>query len=328
MSCALIFGPEFHYLDHLAPLCALLNIPLFVTDEEIARQAKDFYPDLKLIYTSSLELPEELSSNHQSVITCLPRPFVDEIFFLPQLKRRMQAIWCPHGNSDKGWTVPFMEGLKEEESLLVYGKRLEKFLEAKGVLDRHKQLFKVGNYRYTYYLKQRIFYDSLLSEKLPPFDGKTLLYAPTWQDAENSSSFPLVTETLIKNLPYGMRLLIKLHPHLYRQFPIEIEILKSLSHERVHWIEELPCIYPLLSKVDIYLGDMSSVGYDFLIFNRPMFFFKTLHQKESLYLSQCGPLIDPSLVNQIYTIIEAHLSESQEPWQTIRAQVYTEVFVL
>ena len=32
--CAgLIYGPDLHHLDHLAPICSLMNIPLIVTEK-------------------------------------------------------------------------------------------------------------------------------------------------------------------------------------------------------------------------------------------------------------------------------------------------------
>ncbi len=99
----------------------------------------------------------------------------------------------------------------------------------------------------------------------------TLLYAPTWQDGGGKSSFPRICP-LLKTAPKEFTLLLKLHPHLYLQFPEEIAEMKAQIPEHVHVIEDFPPIYPLLARVNLYIGDLSSIGYDFLSFKRPMLF--------------------------------------------------------
>ena len=48
-SAGLIYGKLAHHLDHIAPLCSLMQIPLIVTEEEIARAARQFYPGVEVI---------------------------------------------------------------------------------------------------------------------------------------------------------------------------------------------------------------------------------------------------------------------------------------
>ncbi|HUD01103.1 MAG TPA: CDP-glycerol glycerophosphotransferase family protein, partial [Rhabdochlamydiaceae bacterium] len=38
------------------------------------------------------------------------------------------------------------------------------------------------------------------------------------------------------------------------------------------FLSDFPCIYPILNASDGYLGDFSSIGYDFLAINKPLFF--------------------------------------------------------
>ncbi|NGX26595.1 MAG: hypothetical protein K940chlam6_00520, partial [Chlamydiae bacterium] len=256
----LIYGPEFHHLDHLAPLCALLEIPLILTEDKLAALAEKFYPDLKILHWHPHEAPEKLVTSFDTIIYSTPRVLFDEVFFFAQRlhNKRIRTIWCPHGNSDKGRNSSFMEALQDEELLLTYGPRIEAFLQEKGVTAPTKR---VGNYRLAYYEKHREFYDSLLPKK-----KLSLLYAPTWQDRENNSSFPKIWPLLLK-APKEFSLFVKLHPHLYQQFPEEIATLKK---EGVQFIKDFPPIYSLLAKMDLYIGDMSSIGYDFLAFKRPM----------------------------------------------------------
>jgi len=50
----------------------------------------------------------------------------------------------------------------------------------------------VGNYRYTYFKQNRAFFDHVVKEEVLSRFSKpqpTILYAPTWLDLEESSTF-------------------------------------------------------------------------------------------------------------------------------------------
>lgn len=306
----LIYGPEFHYLDHLAPLCALLGIPLIVTEDAIALQAEKFYPDLQILHWPELETPEKLVFHFTTIFTCTPRPLFDEVFFFAQAlqNKKVKTIWCPHGNSDKGRTTPFMESLGQEESLLTYGKRMEDFLQEKGVFGK---TIRIGNYRLAYYEKHKLFYERLLQEIIPP-GKKVLLYAPTWQDRENNSSFPTLWPFLLQGVPSGFSLIVKLHPHLYLQYPDQIEELKREA-AHLHILENFPPIYPILAHTDLYMGDISSIGYDFLAFKRPLLLLSSKKASHpSCHLAQAGKLLPPSEYSRFFHHC-AHLLGTETP---------------
>ncbi len=306
-TAGLLYGPEFHHLDHLAPLCALLEIPLIVTDGGIYQQAREFYPDLSLLHWNPHEAPEKLVAEFDRVICSFPRAMFDEIFYFAQAlnNKRIRTIWCPHGNSDKGRDSPFMEGLAEEELILTYGERIEGFLKEKGIEVPTRR---VGNYRLAYYKKHQTFYDAMLPEKKKP----TILYAPTWQDGENNSSFPLIGK-LLGECPEEFSLIVKLHPHLYTQFPSEVDQLRGI----VTFIEDFPPIYPILAKTDLYIGDKSSIGYDFLFFRRPMIHLSQAHlpgtflpkEKQGSLFEVCrgllgSPLSTETLYNETFADVK------------------------
>ena len=178
----------------------------------------------------------------------------------------LRSIFCPHGNSDKGHFSPFMEGLSDEKWAFVYGKKMVSFLKEKSAHSQLENVFYLGNYRYEYFKKHRGFYQKILNETfLFQNNHQTLLYAPTWNDNESSSSFDLEVHSLIDSLPPHWNLIIKPHPH------IKCEI--DNNKENLIVLKDFPPIYPLLDKMDVYLGDMSSIGYDFLTFRRPLFFY-------------------------------------------------------
>jgi hypothetical protein len=312
-NCAgFLYGPLHHHLDHLAPFCSLQKIPLIVTDEGIAEQITSYYPDLQLLHWNCIEAPFKTVQTFDTLVYTIPRPFYEELFFIAESThhKKLKTIWLPHGNSDKGHHSLFMEGLKDETTLLVYGQKMVDFLHLKRI---SKPSIPVGNYRFEYYLRHRSFYNALIDPWIVS-ETKTLFYAPTWQDGENSTSFFEMTQALITQLPNGYTLWIKPHPNHENDIRTEQLIL---LYPHIRFIRNFTPIYPLLDKADIYLGDFSSIGYDFLTFNRPMFFFNQNHHSSddpSRTLHKCGDTLDP---NNIYQALlndpdQSHLTQVRQ----------------
>ncbi len=332
VAAGLIYGPAPHYIDHLAPLCSLLEIPLFVTEEEEEKLLKTFYPEVKTFRIDSIPLPDLLVENIDIVFLCTPRILFDEIFFFPQKlhNKKVHTIWVPHGNSDKGHLSLFMEGLNQEEVALVYGNKMIDFLKKKKAFAQLKNYVITGNLRKSYYFQHKAFYDqivqNLILRKLPSAE-KTVFYAPTWKDTESSSSFLEATPFLIENLPSNWNLLIKPHPNLLMENEEKTRRLieNYQMNDRVSFILDFPPIFPLLTISDIYIGDLSSIGYDFLGFNKPMFF---LNQQErdpkidqGLYLYQCGIEIRPDQYSMIYAIIKQSVAQDSFIFSKTRKEI-------
>lgn len=254
-----------HHLDHLAPLCSLMGWPLIVTDEELYKLAEAYYPDLTIHLWSPLEAPFKVTEKFNTVITTLPRISFDEIFFIAEasLRKRLQTIWLPHGNSDKGQILPWMEALRGEEAAFVYGPKMVDFLKEKEVYI--SRLIPIGNFRYLYFKKHQTFYENLLDKM--GLSKTFVLYAPTWRDAEDSSSFEEHVDALIEQLKH-VPLVIKPHPNELEESSVVQRVLRN----KVQWVTHFPPIYPLLSRTTHLVGDFSSIGYDFLQFNRPLIF--------------------------------------------------------
>lgn len=92
--------------------------------------------------------------------------------------------------------------------------------------------------------------------------------------------------------------MICLPPNL--QFPEEIARLKS---EGIQFIEDFPPIYPLLAQMDLYIGDMSSIGYDFLSFKRPMILLKDSE------LTKAGRFVAKKEYENLFVICEEELGK-------------------
>ncbi len=319
----LIYGPLEHHLDHLAPFCSLMQIPLVLTDEELVRQARLYYPDLELLQWDCLEAPFEIVRSFDTIFYSTPRILFDEIFFIAEatLRKKIRTIWLPHGNSDKGHASYFMEGLKDEKTLLVYGQKMIDFLRHK--IEKPMSCIKMGNFRHEYYLRHQGFYKATMEKLSLPYKKKTVLYAPTWQDGENSSSFFDAAPRLIEELPSDVFLLIKPHPNLEKDIRTEQLKLQNENHPNIRFLSGFTPIYPILEKADLYLGDMSSIGYDFLRFNRPMFFFNPTHRESAdpgLYLHRCGRTLHPD--HRLFEI----LIHDQSHLTAVRQETYAYTF--
>lgn len=310
MSCAcLLYGDQEHYLDHLAPICALLDIPLIVTEDRIQLLAAHYYPDIEIKVVEPLALPQKILSSYDVIFSCIPKKLLDQLFLITELlyRKKLKTVWVPHGNSDKGHHSYFMENLRDEKNLIVYGQKMLDFFKQKGVFEEPKTVLVLGNYRKEYFERHRVFYETVLKKEITPFLGKkeTLLYAPTWNDYEQNSSLSVLPQVL--TLSEDFNLIIKLHPN---------QIKQNTDLQNDHsalFLESFPPIYPLLSIVDLYLGDYSSIGYDFLSRDKELYFLNHKQRDNSdpsSFLFRCGVPIPSEKFSSLGQVIRENRQET------------------
>jgi CDP-glycerol glycerophosphotransferase (TagB/SpsB family) len=280
---------------------------------------------------------EYLVLRYDIVFYCMPRAIFDEVFFFAQkmIQKRIHAIWCPHGNSDKGAGIFYLEALQKEEAALLYGKQMIDSFKRKGVYDQLLGKVITGNFRHQFFLENLEFYNQAVAKEITaklPKASKTLLYAPTWQDYEKSTSFFDAIKPLIETLPADHNLIIKLHPNLILQEEFKVEEILGRYEDRLNvlFLTDFPPIYALLSVVDIYIGDMSSLGYDFLLFDKPMFFLnqnaRDVENDLGTYLFRCGVTIAPEDYPQIHQVIADYFQYELRNFSEIRKDVYHYAF--
>lgn len=297
LSAGLIFDTSYHYIDHIAPFCALQKWPLIVFDSALASYCKNYYPDLEL-------LEKEALFSVKTLVSCYPSKWL--LLFFPELEKK-KLLWLPHGNSDKGFKLSSFDGL-EKETALIYGEMMRERVKIPHV--------RIGNFRLHYWKEHDQFYERMCQELLFSKEGKTnnnkeskmldpktrptiYLYAPTWKDPEGNGSFPEMLEPLIKALPENAFLWIKLHPHSEKKEKELIDNLKKKwrKKENLFFLPFFAPIYPLLNLCDALIGDISSIAYDFLYFDRPLFLFP---KKEKLPLDEAAEMIDPCDLKKIF----------------------------
>ncbi len=336
--CAYLEPHATNIIDHLAPLCDLFKAPIITSDESNVKIAKKYYPNLDIINKDLEAMSPDYLTKYFDVImhsTFWNKKRAKMRFLLSEkkYKKQLRFLFTPHGNSDKGHFHPIMENFAEQDISLIYGNKMLDFIKEKNDNKSINNYIIIGNIRYNYYLKSKSFFDSIIQNQITKnFDSKKkiILYAPTWKDNENSSSFFDINDNMINKLSKKYNLIIKLHPRLEEHFLGRIIHFKEKykNQKNIKILSLFPLIYPLLNVSDLYLGDYSSVGYDFLKYNRPMFFFdvhKLNMNHKMRYLHNYGINIAFDQLDQINQIIEKGI-EKENYFKPLRQKLYNYTF--
>lgn len=303
-------GPRISFIDHLVPLCDLMQIPLLVTDQIIKELIELYYPPLEIILAPSEEyvLDSMLENYNLFFYVQFSRLGNQSFCFNEYLcSKKARSVISLHGNPDKFRDIYWLEHLTDEDIVLAYGPDLCDLMQQKGI---NKKPIICGNYRLEYYKKYKTFFDAKTAFKK---EKKTILYAPTWlseklEQRKYGSSFFLFHKELFGDVPKNFQLICKPHPFLINTFHNEVEKIKEF-YPNVIFIDNYPLIYPLLQNIDIYLGDFSSMGFDFLYFDKPLFF---LSSDKQTPLQQCGTCIQNNIYETINNNLDNDLSSSRK----------------
>jgi hypothetical protein len=299
----LLYGRDDGHLDHLAPTCSNLNIPLFVTSETLYSFALKQYPDLTCILAGPNQVATLITKDYDTIISTLPRQMIDPIFLIDELayKKRLSSFWLPHGASDKD----NMKALTNEDFLLVYGRKMRSMLPKQA----QEKAILTGNTRLQYFIKHKNFYDDLIPPQWKKTDGRcNILYAPSWE-----SDPACWINLMIAQRPPDSNLFIKLHPNSYKTGAITALALKYEGCQGVVFIQDFFPIYPLLAQMDALYTDTSSIGYDFLVFDKPLFFTDNCLTP----LHSCGTIANKQ---SLFTTPQPDL------FRECKAKLYAEVF--
>lgn len=324
-------GDSVNHLDHLAPIAEIMNIPLLIEEEFLLETMEKYYPFIETIFVDHhAKLLDTLASQFEYL-------FVTGADYRPNLSPLLELIYqkkllfwyCNHGNSDK-----VLDHFKKQNFAFIYGPQMERRLKEEHCFDQLEGTVRTGNFRLKFYQKHQSFYDQLVEKEVfSKFDTQrpTILYAPTWVDSEKNTSIFEVGLSIIDQLPEDYNLILKIHPWLIHHNPGFITHIEERFKDKnnVNVLSLYPLVFPILKRIDIYLGDFSSIGYDFLAFNRPMFFFdpskREKSRQKSTFLHQCGICIPEDAYHSIYHFIDNHL-ESQNKLKEIRKSVYLDAF--
>ncbi len=282
----LLFEEDFHYIDHMVPFCSYFRLPVLVTEKATEALCKKYYPHTKVYLQEIASLRSFFQNGFSRVYYCFTSEFLEGYLGSAPLfpKLPLEKIWLPHGFSEKD----NYEGLRKEKALLIYGNAMKKRLKAKKISATYHSF---ANIRLLYFLENLSFYRPLVEKLFSPLNPNlpTFLYAPTWEDSFSSFSFS-ETKNLLENFPPKVNLVIQFHPNTQKKRAFEIELLKAQYEDRSFlFLESFTPIYPLLDRIDAYLGNASSIHYDLLFFpEKPLFFLS----KEFLTIHEVGTLLE------------------------------------
>ncbi len=320
-----------HHLDHLAVIGYIIDAPMVCDAELLYQTTKKYYPQVKPIYIHfHQQILDHIALNYRRVFFSVAPYRIDlspliEAFY----GKKMEFWYCPHGNSDKR-----LNHFEMQEHAFIYGDQMEERLINGGHMPYMKSYLRTGNVRVSFYHKFKSFYDDLVEKEVFAKFAKaqtTYLYAPTWQDCEYSSSLFDASIPLLDELPDSINLIVKMHPWLEQNQPGHVKLIQEKYKDRPNIVIlcQYPLVLPILERTDLYIGDFSSIGYDFLRYDRPMFFFdseKRLHLRENdSQLHSCGTVIPTDQYMQAFQFIDKHLKQ-QETLSEKRKALYHYAF--
>jgi hypothetical protein len=327
---------QIQYIDHLAPIAAIMESPFCFLDEECYELAKRYYPDLQAEHSDILDF--SLESMIKQFDFSLMSDLWDEktrnlfTFLADKHNKIWHNVHCPHGFSDKGF---YLSKCYLEDIVLIYGENMINQLKAFSVWEDMNRYVISGNYRYTYYKQHRDFYDKIFQEEIQSKFDKVrpiILYAPTWVDSEASGSYFDAYSYVLDALPADYNMIVKLHPLL--EVNDVASYYKIIGHyekqNNIFFLTKFPPVFPILAHTDLYIGDMSSIGYDFLAFDKPLFLLNGQNRDSQtdlgLFLFKCATEIKPDQYSDIYKIIEKSLPHDNERFSSLRKEMWTYTF--
>ena len=174
-ACALM-GPSGAVIDHTAPLCALLDIPLLSNDPEAKFIYEAYYPGLTCQF-KNWNMDTLLRDYKTVFYPFRPIPSFAQLIAKKQKEEPSNPLWRQktefiyhlHGCSDKGyysdWISPSSHFL-DVDKVLFYGQRMIDIFKDNHVFSRLRSYEIVGNYRLTYYQKHKAFYQKFIQKHL------------------------------------------------------------------------------------------------------------------------------------------------------------------
>ena len=187
------------------------------------------------------------------------------------------------GCSKSSCTDPLMISLVPFNHLFMTGPNQAAILKGK-YFDLHPEvkdttyLYEVGYPKTDSLINGTYSRDSVVAQYKLDRDRPIVLYAPTW---ENDASLNMYGEEILDALAsLDATVLVKLHPLFMRKnWPRKdglqwCEVLSEffLTHPNCHWIDA-PDANSLLVAADVLVTDVSGIGFEYLLLNKPIIYY-------------------------------------------------------
>jgi hypothetical protein len=217
---------------------------------------------------------------------------------------RTQAVQIFHGMSDKPFT--YERDFSDYLLCLCVGQRqVDRLLQAP--CNQTMKWTLIGYPKFDY----PPIYPPLFGN-----DKKTLIYCPTWRK-ENISSIEIFLNhpDVIEQLTQDYNLIVKPHPNIFnpdRQFYDQTIVDRLYQLPQIQLIRS-GNVMPWFAQADLFIGDISAAGYEWLYYNKPMVFLNpqpgvlqpSTDVAAMTYLWQCGEVCDD--IQQLKQSVERNL---------------------
>ncbi|MGH8772189.1 MAG: CDP-glycerol glycerophosphotransferase family protein [Burkholderiales bacterium] len=149
---------------------------------------------------------------------------------------------------------------------------------------------------------------------------KTVIYCPTWRKGGLSSiEIFLNHPDVIAGLCEDYNLIVKPHPNIFnpaREF-FDANIVERLESTRGIALIRSGNVMPWFAQADVFIGDVSASGYEWLCFGRPMVFLNpqpgvlaaSADPDSATYLWQCGEVCDD--VRELKRLVDKAMQEDE-----------------
>ncbi len=176
--------------------------------------------------------------------------------------------------------------IKDRYDLLcIPGPYAEKKLKEKQIL-REDNWAKIGFPRFDDIVNKKINKEKLMEKFNISKDKKTILYAPTWSSRGHLclSSLPYMGLDILKMaIDRGYNVIFRPHSLIlkYNQFPKIIKKIKNMEKEfeNIHFADSKIDILQYMLVSDLLITDYSSVGIEYLFFDKPIIYIRHLGDK-------------------------------------------------
>jgi CDP-glycerol glycerophosphotransferase (TagB/SpsB family) len=229
---------------------------------------------------------------------------------------RTRAVQIFHGMSDKPFT--YERDFSNYLLCLCTGQRqVDRLLQYE---HNHRMRWAIIGYpKFDHLLTAQRFFNN---------EKKTVIYCPTWRKEHLSSiDVFLRAPDVIARLVEAYNLIVKPHPNTFnsaREF-YDREIVEQLEHIPGITLVRSGNVMPWFAQSDLYVGDISASGYEWLYFDRPMVFLNpqpgVLHPSADVtsptYLWRCGTVCDD--MDSLQATIDKSLHSN--PYHDVRETV-------
>jgi len=174
--------------------------------------------------------------------------------------------------------------------------------------------------------REEIFKDLNIDPKL-----KTILYAPTWRGIQkvNLSSIPDMGIKICKSVGDNFNFIFKPHPNVeaYDEFPEAMKKIERYikTHQNSVFPDSSTDIIPLMHISDVLITDFSTVGIEYLAFDKPILFADHLDDKYNdpnlveVWIREAGEIImDPREFKKMIKTCLDNPSEKSEIRRKLR----------